>query len=227
MQENADQNNPEYRHLLRSVLEMDWKNFEKDRKSFGIVLKIWQNSTCRLAAFLETLHAAMILRRFPCILRKQLILQELVLQTFRNIHFYMIQLIDFQKQQCTLKILEKSLKTVFNETCPFTSRSTSKKSLSFRHTSIALVCIFASILRFYAHIFDSKPMFVYLNPQVRINKMVDKHLKQQFSYFYQLLEFSLKPVYFTMVGKNFHFYGVQISRKCIEPMHFYTWSPPQ
>ena len=54
MQENADQNNPEYRHLLRSVLEMDWKNFEKDRKSFGIVLKIWQNSTCRLAAFLET-----------------------------------------------------------------------------------------------------------------------------------------------------------------------------
>ena len=90
----------------------------------------------------------------------------------------MIQLIDFQKQQCTLKMLEKSLKTVFNETCPFTSRTTSKKSLSFRHTSIALVCIFASILRFYAHIFDSKPMFVYLNPQVRINKMVDKHLKQ-------------------------------------------------
>ena len=70
MQENADQNNPEYRHLLRSVLEMDWKNFEKDRKSFGIVLKIWQNSTCRLAAFLETLHAAMILRRFPSISRK-------------------------------------------------------------------------------------------------------------------------------------------------------------
>ena len=98
MGENVDQNNSEYRHFLRSVLEMIWKNFEKDRNLFGIVLKIWKNSTCRLAPFLETLHAAMILRRFPCILRKYLILQELVLQTFRNIHFYMIQLIDFQKE---------------------------------------------------------------------------------------------------------------------------------
>ena len=70
MQENADQNNSEYSHFLCSGLEMDWKNFEKDRKSFGIVLKMWQNNTSRLAAFLETLHAAIIFRRFPCILSK-------------------------------------------------------------------------------------------------------------------------------------------------------------
>ena len=102
-------------------------------------------------------------------------------------------------------------------------------------STIDLVCIFASILCFYAHVFDSKPVFVYLNPKVRIDKMVDKHLKQQltklqryiFSYFYQLLKSSLKPLYFTKVGKNFRFYGVQISIKCIEPMHLYTWPPPQ
>ena len=135
MQENADQNGSEYSHSLSSVLEIDQKNFEKDRKSFGTALKIWQNNTCRLAAFLEILHAAMILRRFPCILRKQLILQELILQTFRNIHFYIIQLKDFQREsmECTLEMLEKSLKTVSNETCPFTSRTTSKSSSSFRH----------------------------------------------------------------------------------------------
>ena len=40
MRENVGQNNSEYRHFLRSVLEMDWKNFEKDRKPFGTVLKI-------------------------------------------------------------------------------------------------------------------------------------------------------------------------------------------
>ena len=45
-------------------------------------------------------------------------------------------------------------------------------------STIDLVCIFASILYFYAHVFDSKPVFVYLNPKVRIDKMVDKHLKQ-------------------------------------------------
>ena len=72
MRENVGQNNSEYRQFLRSVLEMDWKNFEKDRKPFGTVLKIYQYNTCRLAAFLETLHAAIIFRRFPCILRKWL-----------------------------------------------------------------------------------------------------------------------------------------------------------
>ena len=31
-------------------------NFEKDRKLFGNVLKIWKKNTCLIAAFLETLH---------------------------------------------------------------------------------------------------------------------------------------------------------------------------
>ena len=132
--------------------------------------------------------------------------------------------------RCTLEMLEKPLKTVSDETCPFTGRTSSKTFLSCRHIDNRIsvyICLNPLFLR---------PFFWrYLNPQVRIDKMVDKHLKQWlakpqryiFSYFYQLLEFSLKPVYFTMVGKNFHFYGVQISRKCIEPMHFYAWPPPQ
>ena len=33
---------------------MDWKNFEKDRKLFGTVLKIWQKNSCGRAEFLET-----------------------------------------------------------------------------------------------------------------------------------------------------------------------------
>ena len=135
----------------------------------------------------------------------------------------MSQMIDFQKQLmgCTLKMLEKSLKTVSDKTCPFTSRTTSKTFPSFRHINNSVrvhLCLNSLFLRPFSRQF--------FNPQVRIDKMVDKHLKQQFSYFYQLLEFSLKPVYFTMVGKNFHFYGVQISRKCIEPMHFYTFPLP-
>ena len=28
------------------LAEMDWKNFEKDRKAFGTVLKRWQKNTC-------------------------------------------------------------------------------------------------------------------------------------------------------------------------------------
>ena len=35
------------------LVERDWKNFEKDRKSFGTALKIWQRNTCGRAAFLE------------------------------------------------------------------------------------------------------------------------------------------------------------------------------
>ena len=33
--------------------EIYWKDFEKDRKSFGTVLKIWQKSIYGRAAFLE------------------------------------------------------------------------------------------------------------------------------------------------------------------------------
>ena len=41
------------------------------------------------------------------------------------------------------------------------------------------------------------------------------------------VEFSLKSLYVTMVGKICHFYDVHISRKCIESMHFHTWPRPQ
>ena len=41
-----------------------------------------------------------------------------------------------------------------------------------------------------------------------------------------LAEFSLKLVYFTMVGKIFQIYGFHISRKCIESVHFYSCLPP-
>ena len=39
---------------------MDWKNFEKDRKSFGTVIwhynmaEMWQKNTCGRATFLKT-----------------------------------------------------------------------------------------------------------------------------------------------------------------------------
>ena len=36
------------------LVEMDWKNFEKDQKSFGTFLKIWQKNACGKAAFLES-----------------------------------------------------------------------------------------------------------------------------------------------------------------------------
>ena len=42
------------------LLEMDW-DFEKEHKSFGTVLKIWQKNTCVSATFLETLQAAICL----------------------------------------------------------------------------------------------------------------------------------------------------------------------
>ena len=47
----------------------------------------------------------------------------------------MIQLKDFQKQSmgCTLKMLEKPLKSVSDETCPFTGRTTSQTFLSCTH----------------------------------------------------------------------------------------------
>ena len=36
-----------------------------------------------------------------------------------------------------------------------------------------------------------------------------------------LLEFSLKPVYLTMVGKKIQIFGACITRICIESRHFY------
>ena len=54
----------------------EWKNFWKDRKFFVTVLKSWQKSTCGIAAFLKTLHAAIIFQIFFFILRKCLVLLE-------------------------------------------------------------------------------------------------------------------------------------------------------
>ena len=67
-------------HLLKArinlngtewLVEKDWKNFERDQKVFGTVLKIWQKNTCVIAAYLGRLHAPI---RFPCILRKCVII---------------------------------------------------------------------------------------------------------------------------------------------------------
>ena len=41
-----------------------------------------------------------------------------------------------------------------------------------------------------------------------------------------LVEFSLKPVYSTMVGEKIQNYGVYIPRKCIESIHFYSCASP-
>ena len=68
---------------------MDWKNFEKDKKYFRTVLKIWPKNTCERAAFLETLQAAIILQRFPCILRK-LILQEKFCRHIQKYAFFLL-----------------------------------------------------------------------------------------------------------------------------------------
>ena len=42
-----------------------------------------------------------------------------------------------------------------------------------------------------------------------------------FSLSRMLVEFSLKPVYSIIIGKNFQIYGLHIPRKCIESRHFY------
>ena len=44
---------------------MDLKNFEKDQKFFGTVLKICMKNTCGIATFLETLKASIIFQSFP------------------------------------------------------------------------------------------------------------------------------------------------------------------
>ena len=51
-------------------------------------------------------------------------------------------------------------------------------------------------------------------------------LLRALSFFRMLFEVSLKPVYSTMVGKNFRIYSVDIPRKCIESGHFYPCLPP-
>ena len=99
-----------------------------------------------------------------------------------------------------------------------------------------LPCLFLS-----AHLFIG-----YLNSQARINNMVntlDYHpcpsrlaSRIILSYFYKLprtlslsrmlVEFSLKPLYSTMCGKNFQIYAVHIPWKCIDLRHFYSCPSP-
>ena len=45
-------------HFSRSVVQVSWKNFEKDGKSFGTVLKMWRRNTCGKTGFLEILQVA-------------------------------------------------------------------------------------------------------------------------------------------------------------------------
>ena len=49
------------------LIEMDWKNFEEDLKSFGNVFKIWQKNTCGKAAFQkrDEFHFIVNLYSFP------------------------------------------------------------------------------------------------------------------------------------------------------------------
>ena len=82
----------------------------------------------------------------------------------------------------------------------------------------------------------------YLNHQVRTNKLVNSvlyhpcllrlasrihiSLKSFEIYLFPecLLVIDLSPEYFTTCGKHFSVYGVRIPRKCIESMHFHSWS---
>ena len=85
---------------------MNQKHFEKDRKSFGTVLKIWLVITCGRTAFLETLQLVIIFQRFPGVLRKWLIFAD-ILQTYSEKHK--------QSVESDFKVLEKSLKTVLDD----------------------------------------------------------------------------------------------------------------
>ena len=82
----------------------------------------------------------------------------------------------------------------------------------------------------------------YLNPWVRINKIVNKHtVDYRLSYFYGLLrafvstaflEFSPKPVYSTLVPERFQTYSVKITannfvNQKIESVYFYSVPPPR
>ena len=46
------------------LVEIDWKNFAKHRKSFGTVLKLCQKTTRGRAAFSETLQTAIVFQRY-------------------------------------------------------------------------------------------------------------------------------------------------------------------
>ena len=93
------------------LVEMNWKNVEKDWKPFGTVLKIQQKN----AVFLETLQAAIIFQRFPCILRKLIVQEKSFADFFRNMRF-LFDAIDLkQSVKGTIEVLGKFLKTVLDK----------------------------------------------------------------------------------------------------------------
>ena len=102
-------------------------------------------------------------------------------------------------------------------------------------------------LQFQGILFLLFPFFRgYLNPQVRINKMVNSidyhpfpsrlasriHLftfletSLGLTFSRMFVEFSFKLVYYTLCPKNFQIHGAHISRKCSESWNFYSWPPP-
>ena len=78
-------------------------------------------------------------------------------------------------------------------------------------------------------------------PQVRINKMLNKHNVDwhpypsrlasrtlvEFKYSRMLVEFSIKPIYSTIVRENVQIYDIHIPKRYIEYRHFYPWPPRQ
>ena len=125
------------------VLEMDWKNFEKDRKSFDTVLKIWQNNTCRLAAFLETLHAAIIFRRLPCILGKMANSSRV---SFTDIQkWFNWKTFRSSQWDVLLKCWKNLWKMSRMKLAPSQAEQLPKRSSPVDTSTIELVCIFAPI----------------------------------------------------------------------------------
>ena len=91
------------------LVEKDWKNFEKNRKSFGTVFNILQKNTCE-RAFLETLDC----NNFSKVSQK-LIFQEKFCRHIQKYAFFCDAIILKQSVKSTLKMSGKSLKTVLDE----------------------------------------------------------------------------------------------------------------
>ena len=161
---------------IERLIEIDWKSFAKDRKSFGTVLKIWQKDIWKEQHFQKRFSKRfLIFQRFPCNLKKCLILQEIFCRHIQKCEIiFVIQYLDFQKQLVggALKMQGKSLKIVLNEVhfkvnlyrfslsqsswqtltfprkviCSLPGRPNSKTLPSSRHINKALVSTFSLIL---------------------------------------------------------------------------------
>ena len=70
-----------------------WNGLEelwKGSKVFGNVFKIWHKNISGIAAFLEMWHAAIIIQRFPCILKMANSLRK-ALQAYSEIAMYFFE----------------------------------------------------------------------------------------------------------------------------------------